>query len=388
MLNQLNIKLLLPSVVVGFLGIIFVLFSDEMLSKTFILGLLVLMIVLQCALSYLFSQNLLTIRLAKLKKYLDLVVSTDEAPLGPLVDNNNDDLGEVINELSTFINGLSGVVEEIRIESDSVKQGAESLSAQMQQSVKSVDESADKIELMAQSIEQVASTSTLLSQNAGQVSNTTNQVLSILVQGSESSNTSQETIKLFTEEVKIMANDLALLQEECSRIGSVLDVIRSIADQTNLLALNAAIEAARAGEQGRGFAVVADEVRALAHRTQESTVEIQSMVEGLQSKSTNAVEAITRGKNLTKDSLKQSEQVVTALNQIEEAFTEVDGLTSQIADGTGQQQVSTTSLHENMSVVVELSRVINDGLSKVAKHSKKQQETSSEMDETLKKICV
>jgi len=388
MLNQLNIKLLLPSVVVGFLGIIFVLFSDEMLSKTFILGLLVLMIVLQCALSYLFSQSLLTIRLAKLKKYLDLVVSTDEAPLGPLVDNNNDDLGEVINELSTFINGLSGVVEEIRIESDSVKQGAESLSAQMQQSVKSVDESADKIELMAQSIEQVASTSTLLSQNAGQVSNTTNQVLSILVQGSESSNTSQETIKLFTEEVKIMANDLALLQEECSRIGSVLDVIRSIADQTNLLALNAAIEAARAGEQGRGFAVVADEVRALAHRTQESTVEIQSMVEGLQSKSTNAVEAITRGKNLTKDSLKQSEQVVTALNQIEEAFTEVDGLTSQIADGTGQQQVSTTSLHENMSVVVELSRVINDGLSKVAKHSKKQQETSSEMDETLKKICV
>ena len=183
---------------------------------------------------------------------------------------------------------------------------------------------------MASSIDQIASTSAVLTENAVQVSETTDQVMNLIDKGTASSNTSQQTIASFADEVNGMAKDLALLQEECSRIGGVLDVIRGIADQTNLLALNAAIEAARAGEQGRGFAVVADEVRALAHRTQESTVEIQSMVEGLQEKSNNAVDAIGKGKSLSEDSLNQTEGVVEVLGQLAQAFTEVNQLTTQI----------------------------------------------------------
>jgi len=316
------------------------------------------------------------------------VVSTEQAPSKPLSDTSGDDLGEVVNELSRFVIGLADVISEIRSESEMLSQGSNSLAEQMKESVGSVNESVNQVEQMAQSIENVASTSAALSDSAMQVSETTSVVMNTLNHGVKSSNTSQETITSFAGEVESMANDLALLQEESARIGSVLDVIRGIADQTNLLALNAAIEAARAGEQGRGFAVVADEVRALAHRTQEATVEIQSMVEGLQAKTSNAVAAVSRGQGLSQTSLSQSAEVVSALEQIGLAFQEVDTLTSQIANGTQEQQSATASINDNMMVVVSLSREINSGLAAVADHAQQQQQTSVDVGVTLNRICV
>jgi len=388
MLNRLSTKLLLPVAIVGVVFILAMLLLADQMGKLALGITLVAMLALQLVAGFLFTQKMLAQRLEKLKAYLDLVVSTEQAPDKPLKDDNDDELGKVVNELSDFIVNLGEVISDLRAESDSLKQGSELLANQMSESVNSLDASANQIEQMANLIEQVASTSSILSDNASQVSETTSQVMSTLAQGTDSSNTSRRTIEAFAEEVNGMASDLALLQEESARIGSVLDVIRGIADQTNLLALNAAIEAARAGEQGRGFAVVADEVRALAHRTQESTVEIQSMVEGLQEKSTNAVNAISRGQSLTQDSLAQSEEVVTALEQVGDAFTEVDNLTSQMASGTEEQQRSTASINDNMVAVVSLSREINQGLSSVAQHVEQQKVTSEEVDTTLNRVCV
>ncbi len=386
--NRLNIKLLFPSAVVGGLFILALIFFGAELSRTATIVTLLVMLLAQTGASFIVSEKLLSKRLADFKSYLDKVVSTEEAPTTPLQDTYNDDLGGIINELGGFIGDLSNVVAEIRAESDSLRHGSELLANQMKESVGSVDESSNQIEQMAHSIEQVASTSTILTDSASQVSETTGQVMTILSQGRTSSSTSQKTIEAFAQEVNSLAGDLALLQEESARIGSVLDVIRGIADQTNLLALNAAIEAARAGEQGRGFAVVADEVRALAHRTQESTVEIQSMVEGLQEKSTNAVNAVVKGQELTQESLSHSQEVVVALEKIGDVFTEVDNLTSQIAGGTEDQQRSTSSINENMAAVVSLSREINQGLSSVVEHANQQQVTSAEVDSSLNKICV
>lgn len=388
MFNRLNVKLLSSIAAIGIAFIfVIILFVDQM-SKMSVVAMLAVMLLLQIGAGYFFINHFLSDRIGNLKKYLDLVVSTDQAPTTPLKDEKDDELGVVINELSDFIVNLGSVITDLRAESESLHQGSELLSKQMVDSVNSVDESANQIEQMAQSIEEIASTSAILSDNASQVSETTSQVLSILAQGTNSSSTSQNTIASVADEVSGMANELSLLQEESARIGSVLDVIRGIAEQTNLLALNAAIEAARAGDQGRGFAVVADEVRALAHRTQESTVEIQSMVEGLQEKSTNAVDAITRGQSLTQESLQQSEEVVTALEQIGDAFANVDNLTSQIASGTDEQQRSTASINDSMATVVGLSRQINEGLSAVAQHAEQQQVVSAEVDVTLNRICV
>jgi methyl-accepting chemotaxis protein len=388
MFTRLSVKLLIPTAVVGLLTILSVSLLVDELSKSATIGILSGLVIVQLITGFIFIDRKLSARLVKLQKYLALVVSTAHAPPGPLADDSSDELANATNELSTFIENLSDVIADLRKESESLKEGSSLLALQMSDSVRSVDDSARQIELMAHSIDEVALTSSTLTESASQVSETTNQVLSILSQGTESSNTSQKTIEAFSQEVTEMATDLALLQTECSNIGSVLDVIRGIADQTNLLALNAAIEAARAGEQGRGFAVVADEVRALAHRTQEATVEIQSMVEGLQEKSTNAVNAISRGQALTQDSLTHSGEVVEALEQIGQVFTEVNALTSQIASGTEEQQQSTASVNTNMAQVVSLSREITDGLSSVAQHAEQQQNISSDVDTTLNRICV
>lgn len=388
MLNRLHVKLLLPNIVVGLAAIVLVAIFGAELSTTGAVSLIALLVAVQTGASFVFSSQALASRIDNLKLYVDQVVSTDKAPSSPLQDNSSDDFAAAVNELGHFITSLGEVVQEIRTESESLRQGSGALTSQISDSVVAVDQSSEQITQMASSIDEVASTSATLSQSAAQVSDTTDEVLSILKQGTSSSDTSQRTIAEFAKEVTEMANDLALLQEECSRIGSVLDVIRGIADQTNLLALNAAIEAARAGEQGRGFAVVADEVRALAHRTQESTVEIQSMVEGLQEKSTNAVNAIAKGQSLTQDSLQHSEEVVGALEKIGQVFTEVNSLTSQIASGTEEQQRSTASINDNMAAVVSLSEDINSGLNVVAEHAERQKATSEEVDTTLNRICV
>jgi methyl-accepting chemotaxis protein len=388
MSNSLSIKLLVPTITIAIFTILIVIFFGDDFSQTSTITLLLSMTFLQALVGYIYSQRKLTQRLERLQRYIDQVASVDEVPEKLLKDESNDDFAKVVNDLAKFIVNLADVIHEIRGESDHLKQGSASLAVQMGESAGAVEESANQIEQMASSIDQVALTSTTLSESAMQVSDTTSRVLAILEQGNSASNTSQHTIEDFANEVTAMAAELALLQEECSRIGSVLEVIRGIADQTNLLALNAAIEAARAGEQGRGFAVVADEVRALAHRTQESTVEIHSMVEGLQEKSTNAVNAISRGQSLSQDSLTHSEQVVDALKQIGQVFTEVDTLTSQIAQGTNEQQQSTASINENMSAVVALSRELNSGLSSVAELAEMQQKTATEVDTTLNRICV
>ncbi len=388
MLNKLSIKLLIPNLAVGIVFIFSLLFITEPVSNFTLALLFCILVILQSITSYLFFTGMLVKRLIKLKAYLDLVISTEEAPSEPLKDLTNDELAQVTNELSHFIVGLADVVSVIRQEAEALCQGSTSLSLQMTDSVKLVENSAGQMSQMAESIEDVANTSSSLSHTAEQVSETTSAVMETLANGVNSSNISQKTIEAVASEVDDMAKELELLQEGSARIGSVLDVIRGIADQTNLLALNAAIEAARAGDQGRGFAVVADEVRALASRTQESTVEIQSMVEGLQTKSTNAVNSINRGHKLTQDSLSYSAEVVSALDQIGLSFQDVDNLTSQIASSTLAQQNATSSINHSMLAIVTLSDEINSGLNSVAAHAEQQQLTSQEVEQTINRICV
>lgn len=348
-------------IIVGILFLLGILFSSDNLSKYSVLAIVLVLVITQVVLSSFYFSKQITCRIAKLKCYLDLVVSTEQAPSNRLIDPLKDELGVVINELSQFIVSLGDVVSDIRRESKKLNQGSDELVTQMQNSVNTVDESVSQIEQMAQSIEEIANTSSTLSNNADQVSNTTSGVMTTLNQGISSSNTSQYTIESFAKEVESMVNDLGLLKEESARIGSVLDVIRGIADQTNLLALNAAIEAARAGEQGRGFAVVADEVRTLAQRTQESTAEIESLIDALQGGAEQAVNVMTHSREQAGVSVERAEQAGRSLNSITQSVDVINQMNTQIATASEEQSAVSEEIQRNVYNIQSIAEETSAG---------------------------
>jgi len=164
-----------------------------------------------------------------------------------------------------------------------------------------------------------------------------------------------QSVGLLAKEIEHGANVVNALQGDVGNIVAVLDVIRGIAEQTNLLALNAAIEAARAGEQGRGFAVVADEVRTLASRTQESTQEIQDMIERLQSGASEAVTVMEGGKESSDLTVAKANAAEGSLDEITGAITTISDMTTQIASAVEEQSAVSEDINRNLTRIVDIA---------------------------------
>lgn len=167
---------------------------------------------------------------------------------------------------------------------------------------------------------------------------------------------SVESMQALTQEVSEAASAMDELKDQSQQIGNVLDVIRGISEQTNLLALNAAIEAARAGEQGRGFAVVADEVRALASRTQDATGDIQKMIELLQARAVNAAEVMLSGHSQTQNSLTLIEETQHALQTIGTEVRAINQINHTIRQSTQQQNSTIDEVTQNLGQLSEIAR--------------------------------
>jgi len=236
---------------------------------------------------------------------------------------------------------------------------------------------------IATAMEEMTSSIREISNNADEANKAASDAIVNTDDGKEIVSETITQIDSLSSEIDSVSQVIAKLAIESDNIGEVLDVIRGIADQTNLLALNAAIEAARAGEQGRGFAVVADEVRTLASRTSKSTDEIQGMIQRLQAGSQEAVSAVTASKTTSDNTVKQAAKAGESLTEIERLISVISQMSNHIASATEQQTQAAEEVNGRISDLSQMTIEAVTNTEDIANASKDLQLSSTQMSDIV-----
>ncbi len=266
-----------------------------------------------------------------------------------------DELSALASHFNAFTDKLRRVIQQSLQAAGTLDQAARSLGGVANDALQHSQQQSQQMELVATAINEVTYGVQDVAKNAEHAASEVRAAEEQARHGQQNIDTSLRQIDQLSATIDQAVQVIQSLAQESTQIGSVLEVIRSIAEQTNLLALNAAIEAARAGEQGRGFAVVADEVRLLAQRTQQSTAEIHSMIERLQTNSEAAVKVIHDSSRASQATVEQASQAGESLTQIAQALRNLSGLNASIASATLQQAHVVEDINQNVTQAAGLA---------------------------------
>ncbi|MEW6994161.1 methyl-accepting chemotaxis protein [Colwelliaceae bacterium MEBiC 14330] len=330
------------------------------------------------------TRNSIIRPLERVNEMLNIVASGDLSM--KLDESGKDEFAQLSRNCNLLIDSLRHLIESIVNRSAQLAAAAEQTSAVTAQSTTAIEEQRNQVEQAASATTEMSSTSQSVLSSAndalGEIKHADDEAER--VKGISARN--RQTIELLASEVESAAQVINQLQQDSASIGGILDVIRGIAEQTNLLALNAAIEAARAGEQGRGFAVVADEVRTLASRTQESTSEIQTMIEALQNGAGKAVTVMDAGKSKASDCVNQSKEADQALEVITHAVHEAFDRSTQIATAAEEQSVVAHEISENLESIVTIAEQTTAGSQQTAMSSSEVARLSEELQQSVQEF--
>jgi len=269
--------------------------------------------------------------------------------------HSRDELGQLSDAFNRFLDKLQPLIREVGRVTGEVAESARSLAgmaAANDRLISSEHAAVDQVSTAATEMSAAVHEVARNAQNAAEAARGAEQQSR---EGAAVVSATIQAIRQLAQEVEGASATIETLEQETANIGAVLEVIKGIAEQTNLLALNAAIEAARAGEQGRGFAVVADEVRALAARTQDSTKDIQQMIERLQQGVQNAVRAMQSGSDKARDSVEHAAGVDEALSAAGDSVGRINDMAAQIATACEEQSAVTEEIARNISDIRDLS---------------------------------
>ncbi|MFT6101722.1 MAG: methyl-accepting chemotaxis protein [Granulosicoccus sp.] len=279
------------------------------------------------------------------------------------------EVGTLSCYFNKFVERIQNMVVDSASTNDDLAEAVEQLKYIVDKSSELVSTQQDETNMVATAVNEMSVTATEVASNANEAAEFTETANKEAAEATKMISKTVDVVESLANDFTNGTTSIASVQDRVNDIGSVLDVIRGIAEQTNLLALNAAIEAARAGEQGRGFAVVADEVRALAGRTQQSTGEIQTMIERLQASAGEAVKVMDGGTATSNNAVSMANDAVNSLSVISEHISSLNSMNAQTALAVGEQSQVSESVSENITRIASLANETNEVTLKALKIS-------------------
>lgn len=302
--------------------------------------------------------------------------------------NTKDELGQMATGFNEFANFLHGTITDVNQQTNHVRNASDDLLEIAENIGSQIEQQAKETELAATAMLEMNASSEEVSRNAEQASTAAQDAHLEMQNGSAVIRETSSTINRMAEIVEDTVTTIDKLNTDSDNIYSILDVIKGVAEQTNLLALNAAIEAARAGEQGRGFAVVADEVRTLAQRTQESTSEIEVVVESLQTAARESASAMTQTQEIAKRTVDQTQKTDESLQAIENAITKILDMNTQIAAASSEQLSVSEEISRNINHIQSLADDTSKGSKQVFNSGEKLSHTVHALQSHISKFAL